>query len=52
VNSVVKLSDLNDVTGDLHKSCDYGMKNFDVRQQSAAEMYALNEAKAIMSGIK
>merc|ERR1712028_256897 len=51
--TVVKLSDLNDMSGDLHQSCDYVMKNFDARQAArAAEMDALNEAKAILSGMK
>jgi len=51
--TVVKLSDLNDMSGDLHQSCDYVIKNFDARQAArAAEMDALNEAKAILSGMK
>jgi len=39
--------------GDLHKSCDYVLKNFDARQAArAAEMDALREAKNILSGAK
>merc|ERR1719329_581307 len=44
---------LNNEAGDLHKSCDYLLQNFDLRQQSrAAEIDALNEAKGILSGMK
>merc|ERR1719389_1201406 len=41
-----------DATGaDLHKSCDFLLKNFDVRQKARAdEMDALAEAKAVLSG--
>jgi len=38
---------------DLHGSCDYILKNFDARQAArSAEMDALGEAKAILSGMK
>jgi len=38
---------------DLHGSCDYILKNFDARQAArSAEMDALAEAKAILSGMK
>jgi len=48
-----ELEGLNKVNGDLHKSCDYVLKNFDVRQAArAAEMDALTEAKNILSGAK
>merc|ERR1719238_1583125 len=48
-----ELEGLNDTNGDLHKSCDYTLKNFDARQAArAAEMDALNEAKNILSGAK
>merc|ERR1740133_24468 len=48
-----ELEGLNDTNGDLHKSCDYVLKNFDARQQArTAEMDALNEAKNILSGAK
>merc|ERR1719503_116056 len=47
------LENLNDTNGDLHKSCDYVLKNFDARQAArAAEMDALREAKNILSGAK
>jgi len=48
-----ELEGLNAVNGDLHKSCDYVLKNFDVRQAArSAEMDALTEAKNILSGAK
>ena len=47
------LGGLNDQAGDLHKSCDFLMENFDVRQEArAAEIDALGEAKNILSGMK
>jgi len=46
------LEGLNSLMGDLHKSCDFLLKNFDARQEArAAEMDALREAKAILSGM-
>merc|ERR1740115_313570 len=51
--TMTELEGLNDTNGDLHKSCDYVLKNFDARQAArAAEMEALNEAKNILSGAK
>merc|ERR1719456_452302 len=48
-----ELEGLNDINGDLHKSCDFTLKNFDARQAArSAEMDALNEAKNILSGTK
>merc|ERR1719247_3541412 len=48
-----ELEGLNNEAGDLHKSCDYLLKNFDLRQGArAAEIDALNEAKNILSGMK
>lgn len=45
------LEDLNTLAGNLHRSCDFVLKNFETRQSSrAAEMDALKQAKAIMSG--
>jgi len=36
---------------DLHKSCDFTMKNFDIRQEARdQEVEALRQAKAILSG--
>merc|ERR1719253_711455 len=50
--TMTELEGLNDTNGDLHKSCDYVLKNFDARQQArSAEMEALREAKNILSGM-
>jgi len=47
------LEGLHNYKGDLHKSCDFILKNFDARQAARqAEMEALAEAKAILSGAK
>lgn len=47
------LESLNAELGDLHKSCDFVLKNFAARQESRGlEMDALREAKAILSGMK
>lgn len=47
------IQDLSETDADLHKSCDFLLQNFDVRQQARAdEVDALNEAKAILSGAK
>jgi peptidoglycan hydrolase CwlO-like protein len=38
---------------DLHKACDFTMKNFDIRQEARdQEVEALRQAKAILSGAK
>merc|ERR1719297_361357 len=51
--TVSKLEDLHQTSLDLSASCDYILKNFDARQAArTAEMNALNEAKAILSGAK
>merc|ERR1719213_834312 len=48
-----ELEALDQTNNDLHKSCDYTLKNFDARQAArAAEMDALQEAKNILSGMK
>mmetsp|Transcript_85130 Transcript_85130/g.238443 ORF Transcript_85130/g.238443 Transcript_85130/m.238443 type:complete len:169 (-) Transcript_85130:63-569(-) len=48
-----EIEELHEALGDLKRSCDYVMKNFDARQAArAAEIDALNEAKAILSGAK
>jgi uncharacterized coiled-coil protein SlyX len=47
------LEELNDLKINLHKSCDYLLKNFDARQASrTAEINALKEAKDILSGMQ
>merc|ERR1719272_433226 len=51
--TMTELEGLNEATADLHKSCDYTLKNFDARQAArSAEMDALNEPKNILSGAK
>jgi len=51
--TVLELEGLSNMLGDLHKSCDFVLKNFDARQAArAAEVDALKEAKAILSGMK
>merc|ERR1719299_357898 len=50
--TMTELEGLAQTNSDLHKSCDYILKNFDARQAArAAEIDALNEAKAILSGM-
>merc|ERR1719252_408286 len=52
-DTMKELEDLSTTLADLHGSCDYLLKNFDARQAArAAEVDALNEAKAILSGMK
>merc|ERR1719265_317475 len=47
------LQGLHDESTDLHASCDYLLKNFFVRQEARqSEIDALNEAKAILSGMQ
>jgi len=51
--TVLELEGLYKMAGDLHKSCDFLLQNFDARQAArAAEIEALGEAKAILSGSK
>jgi len=50
-NSNQELMDLSNGGGDIHKSCDFVLKNFDVRQEARdQEVAALGQAKAILSG--
>merc|ERR1719265_1603187 len=47
------LEDLSNENTDLHKQCDYTLKNFDIRQTARdEEVEALKQAKAILSGSK
>merc|ERR1719506_3095153 len=49
--TMTELAGLDQTSADLHKSCDYTLKNFDTRQAArSAEMDALREAKSILSG--
>jgi len=51
--TMTELEGLDATNADLHKSCDYVLKNFDARQAArSAEMDALREAKNILSGAK
>merc|ERR1719454_2787675 len=51
--TMTELEGLDQANNDLHKSCDYIIKNFDARQAArAAEMDALQAAKNILSGMK
>jgi len=46
------LEGLNTLNGDLHKSCDFTLENFEARQAArTAEIGALGEAKNILSGM-
>merc|ERR1719203_1194102 len=46
-----ELEGLAEMNAQLHKSCDFIMKNFEIRQTARQEeIDALNKAKAILSG--
>jgi len=48
-----ELFGLHEESGDLHKSCDFLLNNFELRQKARSEeMDALREAKNILSGMK
>lgn len=50
---MVELEQLSDYNAELHKSCDFVLKNFDLRQAARdEEVEALRQAKAILSGAK
>merc|ERR1712232_330551 len=50
---MVELEQLANYNAELHQSCDFVMKNFDVRQTARdEEIEALKQAKAILSGAK
>jgi hypothetical protein len=47
------LESLSAYAADLHKACDFTLKNFDIRQEArGAEIEALQEALAILSGMQ
>merc|ERR1719261_1903068 len=51
--TVLELEQLASYKGELHSSCDFVMKNFEIRQTARMEeMEALKQAKAILSGAK
>merc|ERR1719487_932666 len=46
-----ELEQLASYAADLHKSCDFTLKNFDIRQEAMSqEIEALGQAKAVLSG--
>jgi len=46
-----ELEQLANAKADLHKACDFVLKNFDIRQEARdQEVEALRQAKAILSG--
>merc|ERR1719281_520946 len=50
---MLTLEQLANSAADLHKSCDFVIKNFDIRQEARdQEIEALKQAKAILSGAK
>merc|ERR1719277_2236472 len=53
-NSVMlELEQLSNYNAELHQSCDFVIKNFDLRQAARdQEVEALRQAKAILSGAK
>merc|ERR1719408_229014 len=49
-NVVIELEQLSNENADLHKACDFVMKNFEIRQTGRdEEIEALKQAKAILS---
>jgi len=52
-NVMLELEQLANAAADLHKTCDFVMKNFDIRQSARdEEIEGLKKAKAILSGAK
>merc|ERR1719352_1065021 len=52
-NTMLELEQLTNYNLELHKSCDFVLKNFDARQEARdAEVEAIKQAKAILSGAK
>jgi len=50
---MLELEQLSNESADLHKACDYVLKNFEIRQTARdEEVEALKQAKAILSGAK
>merc|ERR1719181_2663874 len=50
---LLELEQLSNYNAELHQSCDFIMKNFDLRQTARdEEIEALKQAKAILSGAK
>merc|ERR1719301_182458 len=52
-NVMLELEQLSNEAADLHKACDFVIKNFEIRQTAREEeVEALKQAKAILSGAK
>jgi len=52
-NVLLELEQLSNYNAELHQSCDFIMKNFEIRQTARdEEIDALKQAKAILSGAK
>merc|ERR1712091_662176 len=52
-SALLELEQLSNYNAELHQSCDFVMKNFDVRQTARdEEIEALKQANAILSGAK
>merc|ERR1719263_1228924 len=52
-NVMIELEQLANEDADLHKACDFVLKNFEIRQTGRGEeIEALKQAKAILSGAK
>merc|ERR1719311_1212275 len=52
-NTMLELEQLANYNAELHKSCDFVMKNFEIRQTARdEEVEALKQAKSILSGAK
>jgi chromosome segregation ATPase len=52
-STMMELEQLSNYNAELHQSCDFVMKNFELRQTARSEeMDALKQAKAILSGAK
>merc|ERR1719162_2976040 len=52
-NAMIELEQLSNENADLHKACDFVVKNFEIRQTAREEeVEALKQAKAILSGAK
>jgi len=51
--ALLELEQLSNYNGELHQSCDFIMKNFEIRQTARdEEIEALKQAKSILSGAK
>jgi len=51
--TMLELEQLGNTKAELHSSCDFVMKNFEIRQTARdEEIEALKQAKAILSGAK